>query len=150
MMSVSRHRHTLSSRIGFTLVELLVVVAVLGVLVLMAIPAYNQYITSTKNKRCIGDIRTIDKAITSYYLEKNVYPANLSEVGMGNQRDPWGRPYRYNTPYSLKDSLGFFLNNDYDLYSEGKDGASSDDDSDPSSADDIVRMNSGVYAGERS
>jgi prepilin-type N-terminal cleavage/methylation domain-containing protein len=149
-MAESHYRHTLSSRTGFTLVELLVVVAVLGVLALMAIPAYNQYITSTRNKRCIGDLRTIDKAITSYVLEKNALPPTLTDVGMANQKDPWGRPYQYVHPASLKDSATDPLNDDYDLYSLGRDGASSDDDSDPSSTDDIVRSNSGIYAGERS
>lgn len=149
-MSESHHRHMLSDRAGFTLVELLMVVAIVGALATMAIPAFNQYITLSKNKRCIGDIRTIDKAITAYILEKNALPGSLGDVGMAGQKDPWGRPYQYATPPSLKDSSTDPLNDDYDLYSWGKDGASADDDSDPTSADDIVRSNSGVYAGERS
>lgn len=153
-MSEQHHRHTVSARAGFTLVELIMVLGVLGALAIMAIPVFNDYVTRTRNKRCIGDIRTIDKAITSYALEKNGLPASLADVGMANITDPWGHPYQYQnlslggTPLEYPIS-GDPLNQDYDLYSQGRDGASSSAFG-ASSADDIVRANNGIFAGERS
>lgn len=140
----------LSSRSGFTMVELLVVSAILGVLALMALPVFNDYITKTKNKRCAGDIRTLEKAVTAYILERNALPVSLAEVGMADRTDPWGRPYQYNKNATLEDGFTFKLNEDYDLYSMGSDGASDTDGSLPQCADDIVRANTGGYAGERS
>lgn len=155
-MSEFKRTHTVSAHAGFTLVELLMVVALMGALAVMSIPIFTSYITTARNKRCIGDIRTIDKAVTSYILEKNALPASLADVGMANQKDPWGRPYQYqdvspssgNTPLEY-DVTGERLNEDYDLYSQGKDGASNAV-FDSSGADDIVRANNGSYAGERS
>lgn len=147
-------RHTISARAGFTLVEVIMVLGVLAALAIMAIPVFNDYITKTRNKRCIGDIRTIDKAITSYALEKNGLPASLADVGMANILDPWGRPYQYQD-LSLGGSpleyplSGDPLNQDYDLYSQGRDGVSTSAFG-ASSADDVVRANNGIFAGERS
>jgi general secretion pathway protein G len=148
-MSPFQHTSTLSTRAGFTMVELIVVTAILGVLALMAIPAFNDYKTKAQNKRSASDIRTIEKAITAHILDRNSLPASLADIGMATQMDPWGRPYQYNKGGILDDGLNK-LNDDYDLYSTGKDGASDPDGSKPESADDIVRMNDGGYAGERS
>lgn len=80
---------------GMTLVELIVVVAILGVLATMAVPTFNEYIKTAQNGACASDLRTIDKAVTAYYIDRNVLPEHLSDVGMDNQLDPWKRPYIY-------------------------------------------------------
>lgn len=136
-----------TSRQAFTLVELIVVTAILGVLALMAIQSFTHYTVVVKNNRCIADIRILDKAIVSYYLEKNVWPATLQEAGVGGQLDPWQRSYEYQlhdggvTP--LKDFADNRLNNDYDLYTKGADGLSDTDSDNAAAADDIVRTNDG-------
>ena len=154
-MTKFRPVEILSARSGFTLVELIVVAAILGILATMAIPALNNYVKITKTKRTIADIRTFDKAITAYIIEKNSLPTTLTDIGMANQKDPWGRPYHYQDlaapgpPVALKYSItGDPLNSDYDFYSCGADGACSAV-FDASSADDIVRAQNGVFAGER-
>lgn len=138
---------------GFTLVELIMVVAILGVLAAMSIPAFNDYIDSTKEKVCAADIRTIDKSISAYVIEYNTLPADLNAAGMGTVLDPWRRPYEYVKVVAgaeLQDSLLQPMNTDYDLYSKGKDG---DSIAAPGSAlineDDIVRSNNGIYVGKR-
>jgi general secretion pathway protein G len=143
---------------GFTLIELIVVCAILGVLASMAIPAYNSYMDSARNVSCASDIRTIEKAITAYLLENNksVPEANLSDMGITNLLDPWKRNYVYtlhtvpeDDPAALKDvTAAKDLNSDYDLYSMGKDGES---DLDPGSktVDDIVRSYDGNFVGLR-
>ena len=143
---------------GFTLVELIVVCAVLGTLVAMAMPAFNSYIESAKNTACASDIRTIEKAVTAWLLENNrsVPEANLSDMGITNLLDPWKRNYVYTVhtvpeddPAALKDVTAVKdLNTDYDLYSMGKDGAS---DLDPgvTTVDDVVRSSDGNFVGVR-
>jgi len=145
---------------GFTLVELIVVCAVLGVLAAMAMPAYNGYVNSTKNAACSSDIRTIEKAITAWLLENNASTPKSSlggEGGMGitNLLDPWKREYVYHLhtdpvddDLALKDPAFKYLNTDYDLYSLGADGASEAEPA-TTTADDVVRSNDGGFVGAR-
>ncbi|CAH2031092.1 prepilin-type N-terminal cleavage/methylation domain-containing protein [Trichlorobacter ammonificans] len=146
-------RRTCSDTHGFTLVELLVVLAVLAVLALMAVQVLNSYVVSVKVGRTSADIRTIEKTLAAYYIEKNQYPASLKDVGMGEQSDPWMNLYEYRLlaggVEALEDSLGIALNTDYDLYSKGPDGVSAIAAGDASALDDIVRANDGQYAGPR-
>lgn len=51
---------------GFTLVELMVVVAILGILVAIAIPVYQNVTRNAQEKACAANIRTINGAIEMY------------------------------------------------------------------------------------
>ena len=70
--------------------------------------------------------------------------------------DPWGRPYAYLNIAAAGGGVGGFrkdknlnpLNTDFDLYSSGKDGASSGPLSAQDSRDDIVRANNGSFIGK--
>jgi len=152
---VRAHAVLCRDRRGFSLVELITVLAVIGVLAAIALPMYSAYTDSVKIKRCMADLRTIDKAVTAYYLDNNAYPVNLSDIGTAaNQFDPWGRPYVYQNlvndeSAALEDQYGMPLNTDYDLYSKGNDGLSGQLYTDPGSADDIVRSNNGIFVGPR-
>lgn len=142
---------------GFTLVELIVVCAILGVLATIALPAFNEYTKSARKARCAADLRTIDKAIAAYVIERNVLPTSLSAVGMGNILDPWQRPFEFHnldivvnpgaTP--LEDVATNPLNTDYDLYSKGADGGGTPASGDPGNDDDIARSNDGIFVGVR-
>lgn len=58
---------------GFTLVELLVVVAVIGILAAIAIPAYLGVQTRTKREAAVTDLQNLASAMELYYQEHNRY-----------------------------------------------------------------------------
>ena len=62
------------NRRGFTLVELLIVVAIIGLLVAIAIPNILDAIDRSKQRATVGDMRTWGNGIGSYYSEKGVLP----------------------------------------------------------------------------
>ena len=70
----------LSNRKGFTLVELLVVVAIIGVLAAIAIPRFTDATASANGAKIQADLRTIDSAIMIHYAAKNAYPADIDAL----------------------------------------------------------------------
>ena len=70
----------MSNRKGFTLVELLVVVAIIGVLAAIAIPRFTDATASANGAKLQADLRTIDSAIMVYYAANNAYPADLAAL----------------------------------------------------------------------
>jgi len=128
-------------------------IAILGVLVGIAYPSYQQCIEKTRVAQSISDIRDIDARIQMYWFDNRAYPADLSEVGKDKMKDPWGNAYRY-SDLSGKGKGGARknknlvpINSDFDLYSMGKDGASTSPLTAKPSRDDIVRASDGRFVG---
>jgi len=61
-----------SSKKGFTLVEIMIVVVIIGLLAAMAIPAFQKVRKSSQEKTMINDARQIASAAAQYYLENGV------------------------------------------------------------------------------
>ncbi|MGV1100092.1 type II secretion system protein [Thiovibrio sp. JS02] len=138
---------------GLTLVELLVVIAIIATLAGIATPLFSRYIDQVKVNNAKNDIRMLSREIADFYEENRRYPDNLDELGLGDLLDPWGNPYQYRpvagTPKGKlrKDHSMVPVNQDYDLYSMGKDGSSQSPFTARASRDDIVRANDGSYIG---
>jgi type II secretion system protein G len=62
------------NRKGFTLIELLIVVAIIGIIVAIAIPNLLNAIQRAKQKRTMGDMRSLGTAAESYSVDYNAYP----------------------------------------------------------------------------
>ena len=106
---------------GFTLVELLVVLIILGLIAAFAAPQVIKYVGQSKTKAASIQIDSLGSAIDLFRLEEGRYPSEEEglEVLVGGTLkkadaliDPWGRPYLYRFPGE---------NGDYDLYSLGAD-----------------------------
>ena len=118
---------------GFTLLELLVVVAIIALLVGYVAPRYFSQVGKSEVSLARAQIDALEKALDQYRLDTGRYPsteqglAALQSQPANEQKwngpymrkaippDPWGQPYRYQSPGS---------HGEFDLYSYGKDGQS--------------------------
>ncbi|MEK6802752.1 MAG: prepilin-type N-terminal cleavage/methylation domain-containing protein [Nitrospirota bacterium] len=91
-MTHSTHRR---GQQGFTLIELMFAVTIVGALAGLAIPNYLNYLDKARLARCIAEIRYIERAIDSYEAAYDSFPNTLAEVGAGDIVDPWGNSYEY-------------------------------------------------------
>ncbi len=149
-----RESHWGDDRSGFSLLELMIATALLATLSAMVVPA----LVNAREQGRIAEASTTIAAMSldlQRYRDLNGrYPTTLAEAGLDGQRDPWGGEYRYlviegrNGVAGLrKDRFLVPLNSDYDLYSAGADLATAAPLNHPTSADDIVRANNGIFVG---
>ncbi|MBC9784947.1 prepilin-type N-terminal cleavage/methylation domain-containing protein [Heliobacterium chlorum] len=70
----------LKNRKGFTLVELMVVVAIIGILVAVAVPMFNSTTTGASQQAHDANLRTLDGAIDQYRAAVGAWPSQLSDL----------------------------------------------------------------------
>ena len=116
---------------GFTLLELLVVMVILGLLAGYVAPKYFAQVGKSETKAARAQIESLEKSFDMFRLDTGHYPSaeqGLEALVTRPQNepkwsgpylkksvplDPWGRPYVYKFPGE---------HGDYDIYSFGKDG----------------------------
>lgn len=152
-------RWTHAEETGFTLVELMVVIAMLGILSGIGTMNYVDYLEKARILKAVAEIEILEKEIMAYQLEYGSLPQTLADMDRQDLLDPWGNPYQYLNFDTLigggvgmkrKDRWNNPLNLDFDLYSMGPDGLSQTALTAAQSRDDIVRANSGQYIGPAS
>jgi len=143
-------------QLGFQLLELLIAIAVVGVLTAIAVPSYTMYRDKADNATAAAGILAIEQAIERFYTENNKFPDNLNQVNMGGLKDPWGNAYQYLRIHGAglkgagmlrKDGSLHPLNTDYDLCSMGKNGITATQIISGPGKDDIIRANNGDFIG---
>ena len=117
---------------GFTLIEIIVAIAILAILTALIVPRVVGKVDDAAVARARSDVQALTTALSLYKLDNNYYPtteqgleALLDKPGGAPEpanwktyldklpKDPWGRPYQYISPGS---------HGDIDVYSLGKDG----------------------------
>jgi len=63
---------------GFTLIEVLIVILVLGILAAIAIPQFSAHRRKSYNTAVLSDLRNVKCMLISYYAENKYYPQSLN------------------------------------------------------------------------
>ncbi|MCC7012176.1 MAG: prepilin-type N-terminal cleavage/methylation domain-containing protein [Planctomycetes bacterium] len=154
------------ARRAFTLVEFMLVVAILGVLAALAVPRYQSAVTVARNAVAIREVNLLMNEIDRYKMRRGVLPDTLADIDRGETSDPWGHPYQF-VVFDLafagrgaggtnaaevaglarSDRFLVPLNSAYDLFSSGPDGESVGPLTAAPSQDDIVRASDGAFIG---
>jgi general secretion pathway protein G len=152
-----QHPAPWANRFGFTLVEVMICVCIVGVLSAIATPIYSGYRERARMSVTITDMRTIEDKIFIFAADNAALPDTLAQIGMDKVLDPWGRPFAYlridggdvkGKGKLRKDHFMVPVNSDFDLYSLGRDGKSASPFTAKASRDDIVRAYDGGYFGK--
>jgi general secretion pathway protein G len=119
---------------GFTLIEIMVVVIIIGLLAALIVPSLMGNVDKANVAKAKEDVRALEAALSMYYLDNSKYPTSEQGITALVQqptdpsikhwrpggylerisKDPWGNPYLYTFPGTHGKA--------YDLYTLGADG----------------------------
>jgi len=96
---------------GFTLIELMVVVVIIGIIVATALPQFNKATEKAKEKRAMAEIKNIKTVAMVIYAEDGTYPTSLGDMSDYNIPNPfpnpWGGTYSYSggSSFTITDGM---------------------------------------------
>ena len=74
---LKRIRNFFRNKKGFTLIELMIVIAIIGILAAIAIPQFAKYRTKAYNSSALSDLKNVRTEVEAYYADHDNYPTNL-------------------------------------------------------------------------
>ena len=96
---------------GFTMIELLIVVVIIGLLMSLVAPAMFSKVDSTKIKTARAQMQMLETSLATYWLDMGEYPTKLDDLFSSSlagwdgpylpkavPNDPWSNPYSYQSP----------------------------------------------------
>ncbi len=140
--------------LGLSLIELLIVIALIGIIAALGAPLLYQQLERVKIRRAIADLAILEFEVERYEDQNEDLPESLDDLDQPPRIDPWGRAYvyfKFGGPgwrgEARKDRFLVPINSSFDLYSVGRDGESRPPLQNPRSLDDVVRANDGAFYG---
>jgi general secretion pathway protein G len=143
---------------GFTLIEVLLVMAVMGLLLALAIPSYARVVEGLRVQQAVRELVVIATEVQRYRTAHDFrLPDSLDQLPPVPRIDPWKNPYEYLSFASggpgvngriRKDHNLHPLNSEFDLYSKGPDGDSQSPLTAQASRDDIIWGRDGSFVGK--
>ena len=107
-MHKEENEMSVAMRAGFTLIEILVAVAIIGILGAVAVVNVTANIENAKVTAAQESVNNLKNAVTTYYLKNKKYPSALTDLvkedsegiavlegGEGALEDPWGTEFKY-------------------------------------------------------
>ena len=122
---------------GFTLLELMIVIAIIGLLIAIVVPDLLRARQEAEVRSCVASLQGVQSALELYYTHYKYYPDNLlvtineGYLGEGGDKDTWGRQYRYRLSTgsgAVNESEGAKTANNYLIGSYGPDAKQDTDD----------------------
>lgn len=138
---------------GFTVLELMATITLMGTLAALAIPAFTGYVERARIASAVNEIGQVTVELHRWRTNvgNGAFPDTLAIAGIDIEKDPWGNDYVYEdvaTAGTLRTHSGVAVNSQFDLYSKGPDGDSATSLTAAASLDDIVYARDGAYLGK--
>lgn len=81
--TTKENKHTIKKAFGFTLIEVMIVVALIGILVQIAYPSYLAHVTRSSRAEASRELVRIANLQEQFFVDTNSYTAILSQLGLG-------------------------------------------------------------------
>ena len=98
---MAKHRQA-----GFSLLELMVALAILAIVVAIGLPAYNSYVTTAEQGQLVSNMRTMQAFQEDFFLRNGAYAVNLADIAAIDAAIGWEPQTNDGITYSIANGDG--------------------------------------------